>query len=255
MLIDLNSDLGEGFGTWRMGDDDALMDVISSANVACGYHAGDPVIMDRTVRLALARGVDLGAHVSYPDLMGFGRRRIEMDLQELEKHVLYQLGALHGIAVAAGHHITHVNPHGALGNLACTDRDVADMLVHAVGAFDPDIAFLVMSGTEFESAAMRAGRCRRNLFLADRAYDASGQLVSMKVPGALIKDHDTVVARAMTLLEDGTLTTVEGGTLKVEAQSILVHSDTPGAVELARAIRRTIEASGHQVRPMSRIVP
>lgn len=208
MLTDLNSDLGEGFGAWRTRDDDALMDVISSANVACGYHAGDPVIMDRTMRLALARGVDLGAPVSYPDLMGFGRRRIEMDLQELEKHILYQLGALHGIAVAAGHRITHVNPHGALGNLACTDR----------------------------------------------AYDASGQLVSRKVPGALIDDHDAVVARVLTLLEDGTLMTIEGETLRVEVQSILVHSDTPGAVGLARAIRRAIEASGHQVGPMSRIV-
>ncbi|HEX9857262.1 MAG TPA: 5-oxoprolinase subunit PxpA, partial [Paracoccaceae bacterium] len=175
MRIDINSDLGEGFGPYTIADDAALMGVITSANVACGYHAGDPVIMDRTIRLAKEHGVDLGAHVSYPDRMGFGRRQMQMDLAELEKHVLYQLGALDGLARPARHRITHINPHGALGNLACADRAVAEALIRATRAFDPEIAFLVLSGTALESAAREAGCRTFNLFLADRAYMADGQ--------------------------------------------------------------------------------
>jgi UPF0271 protein len=254
MEIDLNSDLGEGFGAYRMGDDEALMDLITSANVACGYHAGDPVIMDKTVRLALARGVDLGAHVSYPDLMGFGRRPMQMDLSELEKHVLYQLGALYGIATAAGHRITHLNAHGALGNQVCADRDIAEALVRAVAAFDRDIVLLVLSGTELEHAAKHAGLRAANLFLADRAYDDRGRLVPRKVAGSVIKDDAAVVRRVRKLLDEGTITTFDGGELRIAVQSILVHSDTPGAVELATLIRGEIEAGGGRVVPLSRIL-
>lgn len=254
MYIDLNSDLGEGFGAYRMGDDEALMGLITSANVACGYHAGDPVIMDKTVRLALSHGVDLGAHVSYPDLMGFGRRPIQMEGAELEKHLLYQLGALHGIATAAGHRITHLNAHGALGNQVCADRRIAEVLVRATAAFDRSIVLLVLSGTELDHAARDAGVRTANLFLADRAYDKQGQLVPRKTAGALIKDQAAVVARVRRLLDDGTIATIDGGTLHVDVQSILVHSDTPGAVALATVIRREIETGGGRVVPLSRLV-
>ena len=253
MQIDLNSDLGEGFGAYRIGDDEKLLDIVTSANIACGYHAGDPVIMDRTVRLALMRGVDVGAHVSYPDLMGFGRRAIQMDLAELEKHILYQLGALCGIAKAAGHRVTHLNAHGALGNQVCAERAVAEALARAVSSFDSKIRLLVLPGTELDHAAREAGLSTANLFLADRAYDDTGRLVSRKIPGSVIKDDASVLRRVRQLLKDGTITTFAGNTLQISVQSILVHSDTPGAVTLAGAIRGEIEAAGGRVVHLSRL--
>jgi UPF0271 protein len=251
MRIDINSDLGEGYGPYTIADDAGLMGVITSANVACGYHAGDPVVMDRTIRLAKEHGVDLGAHVSYPDRMGFGRRQMQMELGELEKHVLYQLGALDGLARPVGHRITHMNPHGALGNLACADRAVADALVRATADFDPDIAFLVLSGTRLEAAAREAGMRTVNLFLADRAYTIDGQLAPRAMPGALIKDNAAVVARVLQLLTDGTVATIDGQTLHVAVQSILVHSDTPGSLAMARELRAAVIAAGAVIAPLS----
>jgi len=254
MDIDLNSDLGEGFGAYTMGDDEALMDIISSANVACGYHAGDPVIMDKTVRLALAHGVDLGAHVSFPDLMGFGRRQMQMDLAELEKHVLYQMGALYGIATAVGHRITHMNFHGALGNIAFTDSELAKALVRAVAAFDRNLILLVLPNTEFHRAADQAGFKAANVFLADRAYDEKGLLVSRKIAGSVIKDIESVKRRVQQVLDEGTVTTIEGKKLQVSVHSILVHGDTPAAVGLAKSIRQVIEAGNGRVAPISKIL-
>jgi UPF0271 protein len=251
--IDINSDLGEGFGPYTIADDAALMGVITSANAACGYHAGDPVIMDRTIRIAREHGVDLGAHVSYPDRMGFGRRQMQMDLHELEMHVLYQLGALDGLARPAGHRITHMNPHGALGNLACADRAVADALVRATASFDPEIAFLVLTGTELETAAREAGLRTFNLFLADRAYTADGQLAPRARPGAVIKDEKAVVARVLRVLADGEVEAIDGETIRVSVQSILVHSDTPGALAMALDIRNAIASAGGTVAPLSRL--
>lgn len=251
MKIDLNADLGEGFGAWHMGDDEALLRVVTSANVACGFHAGDPVVMDRTVRAARANGVDLGAHVSFPDLAGFGRRPMQMEPRELELNIIYQLGALEGIARAAGHRITHVNAHGALGNIVCADRGTADVLVRAVKSFDPRIALLVLSNTELERAAAQGGIATYKLFLADRAYDRTGQLVPRRLPGALIKAEADVLARVARVLDDRTLVTIEGDILKIEVNSILVHGDTPGAVALARVIRSLIEASGGMLAPLS----
>ena len=251
MKIDLNSDLGEGFGAWRMGDDEALLGIVTSANVACGYHAGDPVIMDRTVRAALANRVDLGAHVSFPDLAGFGRRPMQMEPRELELHIVYQLGALEGIARAAGHRNTHVNAHAALGNIVCADRGTADVLVRAVRAFDPRIALLVLSNTELERAAEAGGISTAKLFLADRAYDSTGQLVPRRLPGAVIKNEADVLARVARVLDDRTIRTIEDKTLTIEVNSILVHSDTPGAVALARSIRTLVEKGGARLVPLS----
>lgn len=251
MKIDLNSDLGEGFGAWRMGDDAAMLEIVTSANVACGYHAGDPTIMDRTARAALANRVDLGAHVSFPDLAGFGRRAMQIEPRELELHVIYQLGALDGIARAAGHRVTHVNAHGALGNIVCADRGTADTLVRAVRAFDPRIALLVLSNTELERAAQAGGLPVYRLFLADRAYDRHGQLVPRRVPGALIADEATILARVARVLDDRSVMTIDGDRLTVAAESIMVHGDTPGAVGIARAIRTRIETLGGTIVPLS----
>jgi 5-oxoprolinase (ATP-hydrolysing) subunit A len=253
MKIDINCDLGEGFGPWRMGDDEALLATVSSANVACGHHAGDPMIMAATARAALKQGVDLGAHVSFPDLAGFGRRPIPMNAAEIEAHVLFQIGALAALARAAGHRVTHLNAHGALGNLACTDKDVAEVLVRATKTFDPDMALLVLSKTELEAAARRAGMRTFNLFLADRAYDLSGQLVPRSREGAVIKDDAVVLERVRRVLADGVVVTQDGGRLLIELHSILVHGDTPGAVHLAKAIRQEINRSGGVVTPLSRL--
>jgi UPF0271 protein len=254
MDIDLNSDMGEGFGPYRLGDDDALLGIVTSANVACGYHAGDAVIMDRAVRVALAHGVDLGAHVGFPDRLGFGRRPMQMDLAELEKHVLYQLGALYGIATAAGHRITHMNFHGALGNMAFVDKKLAESLVEAVAAFDRNLILLVLANTEFAKAAEKRGFRTSNVFLADRAYDDNGLLVSRSLPGAVIKDPEAVTRRVRQFLADGAIASINGKMLSTPIHSILVHGDTPGAVTLAQTIRHLIEDDGHRVVPISRIL-
>lgn len=251
MKIDINADMGEGFGPYRIADDEALMAQISSANVACGYHAGDPVIMDRTVRLARDHGVDLGAHVSFPDRMGFGRRRMDMDLGELEAHVLYQIGALDAFARRAGHRISHINPHGALGNLASADPAIAGALVRAIMDFDPEIAFLVLPGSALERAAQeRCGKVVR-LFLADRGYLPNGQLAPRDQPGAVLKDEAVVVARVLRVLEEQKLACVTGEVINMPVQSVLVHSDTPGAVALATRLRQAIASIGGEITPLT----
>lgn len=254
MRIDLNADLGEGFGPWRMGEDEALMPLISSANVACGFHAGDPTIMDATVRRAKALGIDLGAHVGFPDLQGFGRRRMNIDIPELCNLVVYQLGALAGIAAAADYRVTHMSFHGALGNMAAADAALAAPLVEAVARFDPRIIISSSSSVAIESAAERCGLRVATTFLADRAYDESGLLVPRGIEGAVIKDAAQVMARVVQLLQDGTVTTLSGKVIAANACSILLHGDTPGAVELARQIRHGIEAKGGVITPISQLV-
>ncbi|KFB08339.1 LamB/YcsF family protein [Nitratireductor basaltis] len=251
MKIDINSDMGEGFGPYTLADDEALMAQISSANVACGYHAGDPVIMDRTVGLALDHGVDLGAHVSFPDRMGFGRRKMDIPLVELEAHVLYQIGALEAFTRRAGHRITHMNPHGALGNLASTDPAIAEAVVNATMSFDPDIAFLVLPSSALEVAAIARGGKVVRLFLADRGYMPNGQLAPRGEPGAVIKDEGEVVARVLGVLRDQKLTCVTGEEIAMPVQSVLVHSDTPGAVALAQRLRQEIIESGGEIIPLT----
>lgn len=254
MDIDLNADMGEGFGPYRMGEDEALMEIISSANVACGYHAGDPVIMNKTARLALARGVDLGAHVGFPDLLGFGRRQMQVDPAELAQYVLYQLGALAGIASVVGHRITHMSFHGALGNMAAADYALAEPLVEAVAAFDRKLIISVSTNTQIERAAHKFGLKVATTFLADRAYTDDGDLVSRKLPGAVIKEPEAVLQRVKRLLDDGVITSITGKKLPIKVQSILLHGDTPGAVENARAIRQEIESGNGRIVPVSRLV-
>jgi len=251
MDIDLNADLGEGFGPWRMGEDEALLDIVSSANVACGFHAGDPVIMDRTVRMARARGVDVGAHVGFPDLLGFGRRPMQIESKELVAYVLYQLSALEGMARTAGHRMTHMSFHGALGNMAAADAAFAEPLVRAVADFDPSLTVSTSASRAIEDAAERCGLRVRTTFLADRACDDDGLLVPRKLPGAVIHERYAVLARVRQLLEDGTVTSSTGKKIPMRVHSILLHGDTPGAVDLARAVRGVVEQAGRIV-PISR---
>jgi len=251
MDIDLNADLGEGFGPWRMGEDEALLEILSSANVACGFHAGDPVIMDRTVRMAKARGVDVGAHVGFPDLLGFGRRPMQIDTRELVAYVTYQLAALAGMARVAGHRMTHMSFHGALGNMAAADAALAEPLVRAVADFDAGLIISSSASHAIEGAAARCGVRVATTFLADRACDDQGLLVPRKLPDSVIHDRQAVLARVRQLLEEGTVTSYSGKKIPMHVQSILLHGDTPGAVELARAVRGLVESVGRIV-PISR---
>jgi UPF0271 protein len=252
MDIDLNADLAEGYGPWRMGDDTALLDVLSSANLACGFHAGDPLIMQRTVDLAMARGVDIGAHVGFPDRQGFGRRVMQIDVGELAAIVTYQLGALHGICRARGARMTHMSFHGALGNMVAADHALSASLVRAVATFDPELILLTSASSAMEAAAGDCGLKVATTFLADRAYDDNGLLVSRKLAGSVIHDRERVLERVNRILRTGEVVTHSGKTLTMRTASILLHGDTSGAVELAQAIRKEVEASGARIAPISR---
>lgn len=247
-FIDLNSDLGEGYGAWKMADDPAMLDIVSSANIACGAHAGDPNVMAETLALAAARGVSAGAHVGYPDREGFGRRPMQLSLRELEVQTLAQLGALTALAHAAGQRLTHANFHGALGNLSFVDHDVARVLIGAVKRFDRDLAFVGLPHTAAAIEAERQGLRLVRSFLADRAYTPEARLVARGQPGAVIHDDAAVRARIRRVLEDGTVEAINGEVISMPVDSILIHSDTPGATRLAGLIRESVEAAGFAVR-------
>lgn len=249
MLIDLNADLGEGFGVWRLGDDEALLDVITSANVACGFHAGDPVTMRRVCAVAVDRGVVIGAQVGYRDLYGFGRRRIQIDPEDLAAEVLYQLGALDACARAAGSSVRYVKPHGALYNTAVDDREQAAAVAAAVAAFDRSLPLLGLPGSVLADAAHAAGLPFVPEAFADRAYLPSGRLVARSEPGAVIDNPYDVVARAASFAVHQRVTAADGTSLPVEARSLCVHGDTPGAVYLAGEIRRTLVDAGVTLAP------
>ncbi|AMG59631.1 LamB/YcsF family protein [Pantoea vagans] len=254
MKIDVNSDMGEGFGVWQVCDDAALMQVVSSANVACGFHAGDPAIMTRMVRLAKAHGVGIGAHPGLPDRQGFGRRELPFSADELCQQVIYQLGALRAIACAEGAHVTHLSFHAAMGNIINRDATLAFQVMQAIARIDPDLIIFAQSDTIIERAAQSAGLPTLTLFLADRAYDAKGQLVPRGKPGAVITTESAVRSRVRQFLLEGTVVTIEGDLLPIRARSILIHSDTPGSVELAAIVRSEIEANGGSVCPASEVL-
>jgi len=249
--MDLNADLGEGFGVWRLGEDEQLLDVLTSANVACGFHAGDPPTMRRVCAQAAERGVAIGAQVGYRDLAGFGRRRLDVDPAELESEVLYQLGALDGCARPAGTRVRYVKPHGALYNTAVDDRGQADAVARAVAAYDPGLPLLGLPGSALEAAAGAAGIPFVAEAFADRAYRPDGRLVPRGEPGAVLDDVDTVVARALAFALEQQVTAVDGSVVPVAARSLCVHGDTPGAVNLAREIRRALVEAGVALTPFA----
>lgn len=254
MKIDVNSDMGEGFGVWQVCDDAALMQVVSSANVACGFHAGDPAIMTRMVRLAKALGVGIGAHPGLPDRQGFGRRELPFRADELCQQVIYQFGALRAIACAEGVRVAHLSFHAAMGNIINRDATLALQVMQAIARIDPELIIFAQPDTFIERAAQSAGLPTLTLFLADRAYDATGHLVPRGKPDAVITTESAVRSRVRQFLLEGTVTTIEGGLLPVRARSILIHSDTPGSVELATIVRSEIEANGGSVCPASEVL-
>ncbi|WP_406155900.1 LamB/YcsF family protein [Streptomyces sp. NBC_00882] len=245
--IDLNADLGEGFGRWRLTDDEQLLSVVTSANVACGFHAGDAATMRRVCELAAARGVRIGAQVSYRDLAGFGRRTMDVPSAELTAEVAYQIGALEVFARAAGTRVSYVKPHGALYNRVVHDEEQAAAVVDGVLLADATLPVLGLPGSRLLEAAGKAGLESVTEAFADRAYTEEGTLVPRSQEGAVVTDPEAVVARSLGLARDRVVTSRSGARIEVEARSLCLHGDTPGAVELARRVRQRLETSGVRV--------
>ncbi|WP_042249672.1 LamB/YcsF family protein [Paracoccus sp. PAMC 22219] len=251
MPIDLNSDLGEGYGPWPMGDDAAMLDIVSSANIACGFHAGDPAGLMAVLRQAAARRVAVGAHVSYPDRVGFGRRNMDVAPDDLTADVIYQIGALQGLARAAGTRVAYVKPHGALYNTIAGDAGQADAVIAGVKAVDPSLVLMGLAGAPVLDRARAAGLSVVAEAFADRAYTAAGALVSRKQPGAVLHDPDLIAARMLRLATEGVLEAEDGSILRLEADSICVHGDSPGAVAIAARVRDALIAGGVTIAPFA----
>jgi UPF0271 protein len=251
MNLDLNSDLGESFGAWTMGDDDAMLEIVTSANIACGFHAGDPLVMHRTMQAAGQRGVSLGAHPSFLDLWGFGRRPIMGERPEdIEKIVIYQIGAAAALAQSLGRRLAHVKTHGSLGNMAMVDPDLARAVARAVRLVDRDLILIVMPGLALERAGLDEGLLVAREIYADRTYEDDGNLTSRKKPGAVIEDAAAATARVLRMVEDGAITTASGTRLPVSIDTICVHGDNAHAVAMAGAIRQGLTAAGCTIAPL-----
>jgi len=249
--IDLNCDMGESFGAWTMGQDDAVLAHVTSANIACGFHAGDPVTMQRTVAAAVKHGVAVGAHPSLPDLGGFGRREMRVSADEAYAMTLYQIGALAAVARAAGAGLRHVKPHGALYNMAARDRVLADAIARAVRDFDRALILVGLAGSELPRAGEAAGLAVAHEAFADRRYEADGSLIARSKAGAVIDDIDAAVAQALSIASHGEAETVNG-TLRIRADTICVHGDRPDAAIFARRLREALDAAGLSVAPLAR---
>ena len=252
--IDLNCDLGEGFGAYTIGRDRELMEVITSASVACGFHAGDPTVMRHTVEAAATQGVALGAHPGYPDLQGFGRREMKLSPEEVYADVLYQLGALAGFVRAQGCRLQHIKPHGALYNQACKEKQLAGAICHAVKDFDPSLIVLAPGYSAFRQAAQLLGLPFAGEFFADRAYLPDGSLVPRSQPGAVIHDGALAASRVLQMAQEGTVTCIDGTVLPMRCVSVCVHGDNEAALESVRLIRRTLEQNGVALRPMRELI-
>ena len=252
--VDLNSDLGESFGAYRIGMDAEILRFVTSANVACGFHAGDPLIMEETVRAAKAAGTAVGAHPGFPDLAGFGRRNMACTPQEVKAYVKYQLGALDAFVRAEGLTLQHCKPHGALYNMAAADRALADAIAEAVADVDSRIILLGLANSKMLEAGRAAGLRTASEVFADRAYQADGSLVPRKLPGAVIHDAEEAIARTVRMVKEGVVTAITGETVPITADSVCVHGDNPSALAFVKSIRERLEAEGVAVMPLSGIV-
>lgn len=250
--IDLNSDLGESLGSWAIGDDAAMLDIVTSANVACGFHAGDSLTLRRTCAQAAERGVVVGAQVGYHDLAGFGRRFIDMDADELTADVIYQIGALDAMCKVAGTRVEYVKPHGALYNAIVQHETQAAAVVAAVVAVDPSLPVMGLPGSAFHRIAADAGLRTVSEAFADRAYTPEGHLLSRREPGSVLHDPGEVAARMVRLAVEGRITAIDGTELEVRADSICTHGDSPGAVDIARALRAALTGAGIEIAPFTR---
>lgn len=250
MKVDLNADLGEGFGAWTMGNDAALLDIVTSANVACGFHAGDPDVMARTMRMAVERGVGIGAHPGLPDLQGFGRRRMEIAAPSLANIVRYQLGAAEAMAQTAGGRVRHLKLHGALANMAGEDEAIARVAYEAALDLRPDLVVVVLAGTAQQTACEAIGCTWAGEIYADRAYEDDATLVDRRRPGAMIHDPDVAGERVAAMVRDGAIHAVSGGRIPVRIDTVCVHGDGAEAMAIAAAVRRALEAAGAEIAPL-----
>jgi UPF0271 protein len=255
--IDLNSDVGESFGNYKLGLDEDVVPLISSANVACGFHAGDPTVMKRTLEIAADNGVAVGAHPGFPDLIGFGRRQMDVSLEEIHDYVLYQVGALQAFATARGIKLQHVKPHGALYNMAVQNNDIWDAVAHSIAALDSDLILYVLAGSnrkDLEALGTKHGIRIAFEFFGDRAYNPDGSLVSRKEPGAVIHDHEAVAAKVLKMVKAGRVVCNDGSEIDMAADTICVHGDNPSALALVKNIRESLEAAGVEIAAPSKFL-
>ena len=250
--IDLNSDLGEGYGAWTMGDDTAMLKIVSSANIACGFHAGDPAGLLTCLRQAAAQEVAVGAHVSYPDRGGFGRRDMDVAAADLTADTIYQIGALQGLARAAGTRVAYVKPHGALYNRIAHDPVQGAAVIAGIKAVDPGLILMGLAGAPILAQARAEGLRVVAEAFADRAYRPDGQLLSRREPGAVLHDPDQIAERMLHLAQTGEIAAVDGTLLHLKADSICVHGDSPGAVAISARIRQRLLAAGVTIQPFAR---
>jgi len=250
--IDLNSDVGESFGNYTLGMDEDIIPLISSANIACGFHAGDPTVMKRTIAIAREKGVAIGAHPGLPDLIGFGRRKMDASLQEIQDYVTYQVGAIQAFATAQSMNLQHVKPHGALYNMAVQNPEIWEAVAEAIAALDKNLILFVLAGSnrpDLEAIGARHGIRIGFEFFGDRAYNPDGSLVSRKKPGAVIHDHEMVAEKVLKMVKDGKVVCIDGSEIDMTADTICVHGDNPSALALVKNIRETLEAAGVEIAP------
>ena len=248
--INLNADMGEGFGAYDIGDDDAILKIIRSASVACGFHAGDPIVMRRVVVRAKEEGVSVGAHPGFNDLWGFGRRRIHMNADELEYTIAYQIGALQALAAYAGMRVTHVKPHGALNNMAAEDREFADAIGRAIKVVDPGLIYVALAGSEMQNAGEALGLTTACEGFADRLYEDDGNLTSRRIEGSVIRDPATARARVVEMVRDQAIISRSGKRVPRRLDSICIHGDEPTAVAVGQAVRAGLDDAGIAVVPL-----
>lgn len=252
--VDLNSDIGESFGNYKLGLDEEVVKHISSANIACGWHAGDPMVMEKTVEMAVREGVGLGAHPGYPDLLGFGRREMKVTPAEAKNYIKYQIGALWAFAEGKGVRLQHVKPHGAFYNMAAKDKDLARAIAEGIYEVDKDLILVGLANGELVQAGREVGLKIANEVFADRAYNPDGTLVSRKQEGAVIHDTDLAIARVLRMVKEGKVETINGEDITIQADSICVHGDNPKAVAFVDTIRNTLESEGVEVTSMESFI-
>ncbi|MFW1860304.1 5-oxoprolinase subunit PxpA [Acinetobacter baumannii] len=249
MFVDLNSDLGESFGSWKMGNDDQILPVVTSANIACGFHAGDPLGILKTVRKAVELGVTIGAHVSYPDLVGFGRRNMDLSRDELIADVLYQISALDGLAKVTGSKVQYVKPHGALYNTIAHDQAQAAAVIDAIKMYNPELVLVALAGSNLVEQARAGGLKVVSEAFADRAYNSDGSLVSRRLEGAVLHDSSFVASRVVSMLKNGGVESIDGVFTPIQADTICLHGDTDGALEMSAAIKAELVKNNIEIRP------
>jgi UPF0271 protein len=252
--VDLNSDLGESFGDYKMGNDEEVLKYVSSANIACGWHAGDPIVMRKSVEAAYKNGVGIGAHPGFFDIMGFGRRNITVSPEEIKQYTIYQLGALYGFVKAVGGSMQHVKPHGAMYNMAAKDSKLARAIIEGIWEVDSNLIVLGLAGSEIISAAKEKGLKAANEVFADRAYNSDGTLVERSLPGSMIRHKDIAISRVIRMVTEGKVTAINGEDLDIKADSICVHGDNPEAAEFVIRIKEELAKAGVEIKPLNEFI-